>query len=771
MRCVSIGPDRGTRTEGVARVGVRGHCNPAVVCRGVEGEGVAVTITLMASNSENLCGTEDLARNKTLGRCLQVLQDAKNDSEQFAALLLVTKVVKAGEIDAAARRRIFDAIGFSFPNRLLVTKESPHGCPSQIFRALGMTLLACFSTNPDLVIHPQILNKISIFNEIICSEVDAGTDIATFTSMIDDSFQCLQAISAHPQGQRHLVAEGTVSALCQVYLNQSHGHVQALCLLIGLLNTMENKCWKSCKPDLLKVLNKLSEQFATEEDHQKFELCSVLQHFLPAVPILTEDPSLIECLKNLHTGLFSILRSKLNSSQRDPALKLAGLLLTVYGSDWILAENSEANRKFLALMVNLACVEVRICLEDPNLNAPHFKPDVITACYSIIEFGMMVCVLGEKVCLTETESSQLVQIMVEAFGAVIGYFKQVTEEQLWDPFLYASVRILGAWMAEETYALRQEICDVLPFLICYAQKMFECPRKSDDLNNQVKGLSLADSPEVTMWPKDALRFLLPGFCHLSAEDAPRRILISDGFHVLLLRYFTQQWEVFSSSKNASVLPDDAEMSLRTACGIFLNLVITEPALIRQEECFSSLLSLLMESLQSLLCNQLHLILAANFTTLGLMMSRILADTPVLQGTTVSKGFFRGAIHFLSKAHTTQLNRIDDRTQIVVTERYQEGWDQISELWFLGMQAFGSCVPLLPWLPQSVIESEWLRDIFNLLNKSSPVTVEFDLIAAFQSVLAELAKNSKPCKDIMLSIGEEKANLYGMAALEQCLSQN
>ncbi|XP_041068045.1 neurochondrin isoform X1 [Carcharodon carcharias] len=745
-------------------VGVKVHCLPDV------GE-VRVRISLMASNSENPCVTEDGTRSKALERCLQVLQDAKNDSEQFAALLLVTKVVKAGEIDAETRRRIFDAIGFSFPNRLLITKESPHGCPSQIFRALGMTLLACFSTNPEMVTHPQILNKIPIFNEVISSEIDSGAEIATFTSMIDDCYQCLHAISAHPQGQAHLVTQGTVSALCQAYLNQNHGHEQALCLLVSLLSTMENKCWKTCKLDLLKVLIKLSEQFATEEDNQKFKLCSILQHFVPAVPILTEDPSLTGCLKNFHTGLFSILSSKLSISQRDPALKLAGLLLTVYGSDWILAENTETRSKFLALMVNLACVEVRICLEDPGLDATNSKPDVITACYSIIEFGMMVCVLGDKVCLTEAESSQLVRIMVEAFGAVIGYFKQVTEEQLWSPFLFASVRILGAWMAEETYALRQEICDVLPFLIRYAQVLFECPIKSDDLDNQVKGLSLADSSEATIWSKDALRFLLPGFCHLSAEDIPRRILISHGFHVLLLRYFTQQWEVFSSSQNALILPDDAEMSLRTACGIFLNLVVTEPALIRQEECFSSLLSLLMESLQSLLCSQRHLILAANFTTLGLMMSRILAGTPVLEGTTVSRGFFRGAIHFLSKAHTTQLEEVVDRTQILVTERYQEAWDQISELWFLGMQAFGSCVPLLPWLPQSVIESEWLSDIFDLLSQASPVSVEFDLIAAFQCVLTELAKNSKPCKDIiLLNNGEEKANLYGMAALEQCLCQ-
>uniref|UniRef100_A0A4W3JHC9 Neurochondrin n=1 Tax=Callorhinchus milii TaxID=7868 RepID=A0A4W3JHC9_CALMI len=679
----------------------------------------------------------------------------------------VTKVVKAGDINAGTRRRIFDAIGFSFPNRLLVSKETPQDCPIHVFRALGITLLACFSTNPELVTHPQILNKIPIFNEIISSEVDSEADNPILTSMIDDSYQCLTAVSASSQGQRHLVNRGTVPALCQAYLKQGHSHEQALRLLVTLLNTMEQKCWNTYKPELSKVLGVLCEQFCRIEDSRKFELCEMLQHVLPPFPILTED-SVPGSLKNLYTGLFNILNSKLSSSQSDPALKLAAILLTVYGSDWILAENAETRRKFLALIVNLACVEVRICLEDPGLGITCSKPDVITACYSIIEFAMMVCSVGEKICFTVAESNQLVRIMEEAFGAVIYSLKQVTENKLQDPFLFASVRILGVWMAEETAALKQEICDVLPFLIHYARTLFECPAKLDDLSSQVEGLALVDRSETTAWTKDALRFLLPGFCHLSAEDEPRRILISHGFHVLLLRYFTQQWEVFISSPNA---PYDAEMSLRTACGIFLNLVVTEPEMIRQEECFSSLLSLLMESLQSLLCSQHHLILAANFTTLGLMMSRILADTPVLQGTAVSRGFFRGAIHFLSKAHVTQLEEAEERTQIVVSERYQEAWDQISELWFLGMQAFASCVPLLPWLPQSVVESDWLKDIFDLLNRASPVTVELDFITSLQYVLVELAKNSKHCRDIMLlNDCEEKANLYGMAGLEQCLCQ-
>lgn len=727
----------------------------------------------MASNSDKTTGTESQSSNRTLERCLKVLQDAKNDSEQFAALLLVTKVVKAGETDADSRRRIFDAIGFAFPNRLLITKGSPSGCPNLTFRALGMTLFACFSTNPEMVSHPQMLNTIPIFNEIVSSSIEPGADITTFTSMIEDSYQCLQAISSSPEGQRHLITQGTVFALCRAYLNQCHGCEKALYLLVCLLNAMEKVCWNTCKPELLKVRNILSEQFATDQGHQKFELCNLMQHFLPTPSEdPTEDPTFTTCLKNCYIGLFSILSSKLSISQRDPALKLAGLLLAVYGTDWIMTVNAEKRSKFLSLLVNLACVEVRICLEDPSLEAAYSKPDVITACYSIIEFGMMVCVLGDKVHLTEAESGQLIAIMVEAFGAIIDYIKQVKEEQLRDPFLFASIRVLGAWMAEETCALKQEVCDVLPFLIHYARVLFECPSRSDNVDNEVKELSLTDSSEAKTWSKDALRFLLPGFCHLSVEDAPRRILISHGFHVLLLRYFTQQWEVFSSCQNAQLLPDKTEMNLRTACGIFLNLVVTDPALIRQEECFLTLLNLLMESLPSLLCNQSYLILAANFTTLGLMMSRILAGTPVLQENAVPRGFFQEAIQFLSKAHAAEKEEADQRTLIVLTERYQEVWDQISELWFLGMQAFSSCIPLLPWLPQNVIESKWMNNIFDLLTQASPTSVELDLVAAFQCVLAELAKNNKSCKDFMLlKNGAERANLYGMSILKDVLCKN
>ncbi|NWW42550.1 NCDN protein, partial [Pedionomus torquatus] len=694
----------------------------------------------------------------TLKRCLGVLRDAENDSEQFAALLLVTKAVKAGELDAKTRRQIFDAIGFTFPNRLLASRQPPAGCPENTFQALGLTLLACFCTDPELAGHSQILNKISTFNDILVSPCNPDS-----TSMIDDVYQCLSAVMATTRGPRELVTKGTVSALCQAYLNGSYGSDRALTLLLGLLAIAEARCWQKDTPHLLAVLSKLSKDFLEAEDMTKFELCEVLPHFIPLSPPLTQDSRGCECLHRLYKGLANILGSKLSQSQRDPALKLAACLVQACGSEWIPAES--AGSKFLALLVNLACVEVRLTLEEPGPLEMEGKKEVVTACYVLIELGIQECLREEKPLLEEVQKMQLMRIMEEAFGAVIFYLRQVKQEELQDPFIFASVRILGAWMAEETSSLKQEICELLPFLVCYTKKLFKEGRPAVSLPQPE--LVNTESSGV---PQDALRFLLPGFCHLTAEDRPREILISEGAPALLCEYFLHQWEVLTSQLGSLAPLTSTEMSLQTVCGIFLNLVVTAPDLIRRDKTFSSLMELLLKALP-LLTQKDHLVLAANFVTLGLMMARILASLAVLRETQSAKGFFRAAIRFLSQAHTVQADPSSEGLAVAVSPTYMSAWPDIRELWFLGMQALAGSVPLFPWLPQAVLQAQWLENLSELLSRVSPASVDFELIAAFQGVLVELARASQPCRDIILSHhGEEWANLYGMAALEQCLSE-
>lgn len=80
------------------------------------------------------------------------------------------------------------------------------------------------------------------------------------------------------------------------------------------------------------------------------------------------------------------------------------------------------------------------------------------------------------------------------------FFMQVKQEELQDPFIFASVRVLGAWMAEETSSLKQEICELLPFLVAYARKLFK---------EGIPAVSLPQaelvSTEGSALPQDALR--------------------------------------------------------------------------------------------------------------------------------------------------------------------------------------------------------------------------------------------------------------------------
>lgn len=89
-----------------------------------------------------------------------------------------------------------------------------------------------------------------------------------------------------------------------------------------------------------------------------------------------------------------------------------------------------------------------------------------------------------------------------------------------------------------------------------------------------------------------------------------------------------------------------------------------------------------------------------------------------------------------------------------------------------MQAFASCLPLLTWLSPVLLETGWPEEVLGLLGHVSPSSVDLAVVTAYQSILTELAKTSPSFRAILLSNDwVEKANLYGMAALEQYLFEN
>lgn len=105
-----------------------------------------------------------------LEHCLELLRKARSDNELFAGLLLVrqtihvtvssktprgatqsiclqvTRLVQANQIDGETRRRIFDAVGFDFLNRLIATSKI-EACKNLLLNLLLIQVITYLKNN------------------------------------------------------------------------------------------------------------------------------------------------------------------------------------------------------------------------------------------------------------------------------------------------------------------------------------------------------------------------------------------------------------------------------------------------------------------------------------------------------------------------------------------------------------------------------------------------------------------------------------------------
>jgi len=145
-------------------------------------------------------------------KCISVLKAVKSDTELFTALLLVTQLVHSNKMDGHGQRQLFDAIGFKFMNRLLNTRNVPSDCPAQVYKSLALTILAGFSSDKELCVHPVMINKILLFLDGISKSAEMDLTKGT----VEDCFQIIALFASSSTGCRHLVENGAFSKLSQI---------------------------------------------------------------------------------------------------------------------------------------------------------------------------------------------------------------------------------------------------------------------------------------------------------------------------------------------------------------------------------------------------------------------------------------------------------------------------------------------------------------------------------------------------------------------------
>lgn len=257
------------------------------------------------------------------------------------------------------------------------------GFPPHELLSLGTALLATLSTDPDMASHPQLLTTIPILLGILGngaegetseSESDESREVHTQQSspsskldeaMAADCYQVLTAVCALPRGPEQLLSRGAVSALCRaVEQNQTHSHGKGLTLLGCLLSGQrKDKVWSKHPAELLSLLVRLSKDFCQARDQARLDMCSRLVQFLPPAGVSAEnDEALKGAVARVWGELRPMLQSKMTPRQIGPVLVLSACLLDLCG--WELV----GPPKFCCLLVNRACVEVRMGLEEPPGN-------------------------------------------------------------------------------------------------------------------------------------------------------------------------------------------------------------------------------------------------------------------------------------------------------------------------------------------------------------------------------------------------------------------
>lgn len=692
---------------------------------------------------------------ESVKRCVAALKSAQSDNDKFASLFVVTKLIKADECDKKCLQLLYDAIGFSFLNRLLRSTEVPEDCPPFIYKSIALSIVSCFCSVPEIVNSPSIVSIIPVLLDIV-SMADRE-DMEDNLMLVSDCYTCLQAIAGSESGRKALLENNALPKLTDIYVEEMFRHDEALKMLSYLTSFQGRQLWAGKQESYMHVIKRLANEFVGETNEKKFELCKMFAVLLansPPMPLSHLQKE--DWPQNTLLALEGILCSKIGTVHRDIALQLVARLLELMGLTWGLKFGSNP-RQFLLLLVNLACVEVRMKLEDKSLDQVMESADILVACYSIVELFIIFMASQAFLEFDSKQRDQSYCALKGAVGSILHLLHKVSDlcddDEGWicpasdrrTQFVCASIRILGSWLSEETSSMKSEVCAVLPFVIQMCTKMFE---------EKKLGLT-SDLP-------DPVRFMLPAFCHLAAEDVPRKIMLQQKMPQLLYDYLLFQWAIFSQwlAQQPTVASDwllekttveedelaeaarpESEPAIILVCGVLMNLAVLEPELISTESVFAHLLKFCITNLPVLIHRQDFVVMMGNVAVLGLLLLRH-HTWKHSRGDSAVFRYIQGCVSFLWDAHNSEESC--DSLSLIISLRYKKDWPDLAELWFLGMQGLSNVMDKLDWIVEFIVDSGWPQEIMKSLSRIVAGAIDANTRTAYEDFLCCLLR-AQPAK--------------------------
>nr|CAG4645382.1 EOG090X0266 [Lynceus sp. MCZ IZ 141354] len=566
--------------------------------------------------------------------------------------------------------------------------------------------------------------------------------------VIDDSYACFDAIVSTKEGCKAMIEQGAFEKLTVVYVEELFKHDVALKLLSVLVNQNEGFWQEERVLCFHQILHRLSYEFYRDSGENKAMLCGYLARFLLNAPeIKKQDIVRRDWAKITLKGISDILSSKVNQSLRDPALHCAARLLELQGLEWSLSVG-DVPKQFLLLLVNLACVEIRMKLEERTLAEAMTGGELLMSCYTIVELFISFMVTTPFSQFDDKQRDQVFCALKGAVNAVLEFFSHIVPSLTDNPFnsedpvthfLCASLRIVGAWFAEETSALNVNL-ELVPFYLNICKSLFQQKRAN---------------PSISL---DPMRFMLPGFCHMIVEDDCRKILLQEKLHEILYEYLVYHWEAFykwaekqpnapsdwlhreteDESDEKQPLSHDSEAALCLICSILMNICVVQPQLVTEELVFSQLLKFCFLRIPELSKKTSHVVLFGNLAVLGLMVLRY-HTWKVREGDSTVLKYIQGVLGFLWDAHNTEESA--EARALVIAIRYKKYWPDLAELWFLGMQNLSNVLPNIPWVTDFIMDSGWPQEILKMLARIDKRGLDGATRQAYEDFLVCLARTS------------------------------
>lgn len=699
-------------------------------------------------------------------KCCNILKNSTSDTEKFAALFMVTKLVKGKHATPAAKKAIFEAIGFDFLRRLLLTADVPVDCPPSIYKSVALSIITVFCNEEELATKKELIDFVPVFLDIVKAADDSENDDSLMA--IGEAYNCLKGIAAYPPGQKALIDANGIDKLSEIYSQGSFQSDEALNIMAVLI-AKQGTSWEAKDPKAVHaLLNKIAVDFETDQDKRKFEVCEVLNALIFNTPrkLVAESACSETWPQSIYKGLSDILQSKIGAAQRNPALLLASSMLDLLGIDWLFSDEEKGKQMFL-LLIQLAAIEVRMQLDGKTLKATAPNQNLITACYIILELSINY-LSTDQLDLDQKERQTLYTGLKGAFTAIINLLIKVSNEKNKPSgedklFVCATIRVLSAWLAQETTAMRTQVYQLLPFMLQLANETFYAYKARHIAE---KAGTATDADRDPLSNIDVLRVMLPALCHLAVEDESRKIIFNQNEDKVLLEFLEFHWTIVHYKRppvprserlkalsqpkpelTPEILEDmkDSRTAMVSCCNILMNLTVLEAKYVEESAVFNNLLKFIFENLPELKDIPENLVLHGNLAVLGLLLLKQLSSKVKKNDFSICR-YIQATIRFLWDAYI--VDESNDPTALVVAMSYKEHWMEIMELWFLGMQTLAAVIAQIPWISEFAIESGWAEGIIQLLKKVKIGTLPPNVKSAYEDFLCHLVDANESVVEVL-----------------------